>query len=319
VDPSYWRWRYVDNPFGKSGAIVALKDGRVVGKLGIVYMNVSVVGEIFLSGVMEGLAVEPAERSWAVFRAMIMKSVEVSMKEGVEFCFSFTTRPAAGVVGRIGAEIIGRMPIFSGFVDVKKTLAARGVPFPFSLAGLAAQPLVGVRTRALAPCKLEIRRVPAFDSSFDALWREAAPERTSIVKNAAHLEWRYAKCPIREYKKLAAYRGTKPVGLIVYMNWPKKNDGFILELMARKGDGAVMDGLLQTALEDLKKKGVGLASASFPEGSEAARALREAGFKSWASRFWDIQMTVATTRKRQAAPELVFSNWDYSLGDWLFH
>jgi len=69
----------------------------------------------------------------------------------------------------------------------------------------------------------------------------------------------------------------------------------------------------------MKNSGTGLVSASFPAHSPAAAALRDARFKTWGARLWDMTFTVVTDRKKESCPELNFDAWDFSLGDWLYH
>jgi len=80
-----------------------------------------------------------------------------------------------------------------------------------------------------------------------------------------------------------------------------------------------MRALLFHTVTELKTRGVGLVSALFPPDSQAAATLAEFRFKPWGTRFWNMDMIIATDRQQESYPESDLKNWDFSLGDWLFH
>jgi hypothetical protein len=321
VDPAHWRWCYVDNPTGKTGTIVALRAGRVVGKFGSVYMRLVAGGERVTAGLMEGLSIEPSERSWQCLSGLMKMSLDEAIKAKVAFGFGFATRVASELSTRLGAVSLGPAPIYSGFINTANVLRGRSVPFPLSLVGWLAHPLVGLKVANVDSTDLDIRGVESFDNSFDGIWDsiEWSPRTVAVVKDSAYLNWRYVRCPDRRYVRLAAYRGDRPEGLIVYRSGAPRHDAFLLELLARDDDPETMRVLLSTALGELRRQKAGLVSASFPTTSRAAAVLNETGFKPWGSRFWNMDIIVATERGKGASPELDLSSWDFSLGDWLYH
>ena len=167
---------------------------------------------------------------------------------------------------------------------------------------------------------LTMRSVNHFDDSFDELWLSIEKRRTvAVTKNAEYLNWRYVECPVRPYGQIAAYHGDTLQGLAVFSIDKGRHDAYLLELLARDDDPETMRYLALHVLRKLKANDMGLVAASFPENSKATAVLKELGFKSWATRFWNMDLTIATDTRKERCPELELKNWDFSLGDWLYH
>ncbi len=319
-DPSYWRWCYLENPIGKSNSIVALKNNRVVGKYGNVYMNMVVQGKHVVSRLMEGLSIEHSQRSWRCYVGLIKKSHIEQSRDDVSFGFALSTPHSAKLSLRTGAVSLGRAPLYSGFISVEKLLAGMPIPKLFSMAGMLIQPLLGLKTKTADTSNLDIRPIETFDRSFDLLWQDIEQRRTvSLVKDAAFLNWRYVKCPDRKYSRLAAYNAGELKGFIVFRTTPTNRDGFIFELQALNDNKDTMKALLVNAIQEMKKQRVGLLSAFFDTNSSQAEVLTEMRFKTWGTRLWNMEITIATNPKKGSCPELDLRNWSFSLGDWLYY
>ena len=316
--PAFWRWAYGANPAGGTGSVVALRDGRVVGKLGNVYVRFAVKGERVRAGLLEGFCVLPSERTWQCTRGLILSCFAEDAEERFAFGYSFSTASAAQVSKRTGGVILGRVPVFGGFINAARVLEGRGVPWPISLAGCPLHVVAGLKHRGSDDSGLTIRTIERFDGAFDELWAAAEKTRSvSAVRDAAYLNWRYLECPDRSYTRAAAFRGEQLEGFAVFSSRPSRNTGYLLELQARGDNPQVLRVLLGQAIEALAKNGVGLVTASFPAGSAEAEALAKMGFQRWVSRLWNIQLVISKVHSRQIGPELALENWHFSLGDWL--
>lgn len=318
-DPSTWSWRYLENPLGESTTVVAIRDGRVVGRLGGVHLPIVIEGERQVACLMEGLSVLPVERSWECLRGLLAASAEECRGSSVSLFFAFATRVSAALNRRLGHTILGPTPIWSGFLDVSQVLRDRS--FPGALAGLGklAGPLVGVRRGTFSVAGVETVPVKHFDTQASNLWQSVEPLRgIAVVKDASFLEWRYDRCPGRAYRRLAAQKGGQLEGLAVYALSLTRKDGYILELIARNDNLLVLRQLVAGVLTDMSSEGVGLVSASFPHGSAAAETLAALGFKTWGTWFWRMQTIIAGHWFESGSPASLH-RWDFSLGDWLYH
>jgi hypothetical protein len=318
-DPAYWRWCFLKNPNGRSNLIAAVRDGRVVGKVGNVYMRLSVHRQRVTVGQMEGLSVHPSERSWACLRDLFAMSLAERREDNLAFVFGFAVSLSAQLSKWLGGISLGQAPIYSGFLSTVRALEARHVPYPVSLIGWLAELILGLKTGKISYSDLELRWIENFDNAFDELW--TAIERTrilAVVKDAKYLNWRYVECPGRHYKRLAAYRGERLEGLVVFRAVETTKNAYVLELLARDDDPQTMKALLFRTFQELKTQGTGIVTASFLKGSRAAAVLEELGFKSWGTRLWNMYIIISTDPRKASCPELELKNWDFSLGDWLY-
>lgn len=317
-DPAYWRWCCCDAPAGRSGTVVALRDGRVVGRMGLVPRRVRAGGERVPAGLYEGLAVLPEARSWRCLAELIRRSGEEHARNGLAFGYAFVTKAGLEFSLRAGSIDLGRLPIHAGFINVPRALRGRSVPRSVAALGWLAQPLVRVPRKRGVDHGHDLRAVDAFDAAFDDLWRTIEVRHAvSGARDATYLNWRYTQSPGRRYRCLGAWRDGTPVGLIVYRSRAERNDALVLELIASEDDGPVRQILLSRAIHHLRKEGIGLVIGSFPTGSAEERAMRALGMRPWAGALVDIHLVVSGPHRTPDAPERDTANWYFSLGDWL--
>jgi hypothetical protein len=316
----YWRWSLLESPAG-GGSVAAVKNGRVVGKIGNIFLPMSINGQRAKAGLLEGFAVHDEARGWRCYQGLLHKCFEESVTGGILFGFAFSTRSATRMNRRIGWANLGRAPVYSGFINVAKALRGRRGGWALAApAGRLAQPLIGLRgLHRQKKSDIEIRSTAQFGPEFDELWAEnASRQNISVLKDAAYLSWRYLKCPDRGYKPFSAFRGGKLEGFIVVRGGGESAEGYILELIVRNAASEVAQALLVHGLNALAESGAGIVRASFPARSPEAAALRRIGFSPWATPFWGMQLVVASERDPADAPELAAANWNHSLGDWLY-
>jgi hypothetical protein len=241
-----------------------------------------------------------------------------SQKDNLAFRFGIVPSNLTKLSQRLGVITLGRMPIYLGFLNFARILEEHSVPFPLSLLGWFAYPIMGLRNRGVKEIDLEIRSVESFDSTFDELWSSRVRNRTvAVVKNAAYLNWRYGKCPGSWFGRLVAYRGKRLEGLVIFCVTGLQNHGFILELIVRDNNTEIMRALVLQALAELRTKRIAHVAASFPTESRPAAVLKELGFKPWGARFCPATVIIVASPSKGSSPELDLKNWDFSLGDWL--
>ncbi len=313
----YWRWRYFGSPLGSASVVLARRAGRLIGKLASVHMQLESAGQPVVAGLSEGLFIRPEERNWAVLRGLLAESLAAGSDAQLAFGYGFVTPLAAELNRQCGWGNLGRLPILSGFLDLRRALLGRKLPGPLGFLGRLGQPLLGVKRAGSAPPGLRIARLKNFDAC-DGQLASTRRDAVRVVKDARYLSWRYTGCPALEYQSLGAFAGDRLVGLVVFRGPADKHDGFLLELQAQDDDPHTLRWLAGHALEALREREVGLVSACFPEPSAAAQALRELGFVSWGTELWAMDLLVASDPAGNG-PELDGARWDYSLGDWLYH
>ena len=317
-DPTYWYWRYFKNLTGKGSLIIALRNHKVVGKYGLIYLSLVLNGKPVVVGLMEGLLVSPLERFWQCYRGLVERCNREKQSNNLAFYFGMTHFRTLELHKRLGVIDLGRVPVYWGFLDIPRILEGRSVPRPLSLLGYLGQAIIGLRVGVKKISYLNIRQVKNFDSSFDELWENISKKYAiSVIRNAQYLNWRYIENPTEKYECLAAYSDGRLEGLVVFRIADCHNEGYVFELFAREDSKSVMRELLLQAVKELKAKRIGYITVSFPATSNAAHVLRSMGFKSWGTRLWSIHMIVSSGSRTSLLPDLELRNWYFSLGDWL--
>jgi hypothetical protein len=304
--------------------VVAIKEGRVIGKLGNVYANLSVNGSIVKAGLLEGLEVIPEERSWQCFRGILAGCAEASRDDRVGFGYAFSTKSSAKLNQKIGWSILGQVPVYAGFVNLQQALADRSLPPLLTWFGCLLGPAVEVSLKSVG-CPLEgceFKLIERFDADFDELWASAKESRAvAVVKDARYLNWRYLGFPGREHECWAIYREGQLLGWVAFRTRQKHREGCLLDMVARNNDPQILRALVEWTLQRFETHRVGLVRASFPADSPEGSVLRKLGFQAWTTLIAGIQLVVASTDQKNgtARSELRMANWHFSLGDWLYY
>lgn len=315
-DPAFWRWRYLYTPFGNSILIVALRGSRVVGMYGLLYVSLTVQGSTVIGGLMRDLSIHPSEKSWRCYSGLVKMIIVESQKDNLAFHFGVVPARSTKLHQRIGVVALGQLPIYLGFLNFARILEESSVPYPLSLLGWFAYPIRGLRSRCIKEIDLEIRSVENFDSAVDELWSSLVENsKVSVIKNSAYLNWRYGKRSGYWLRRLVAYRDKRLEGLVIFCVVRSRNDGSVLELMARDNNTEIMKALLLQALAELRTKRIAHVRASFPTESRQTTVLKELGFKSW-GRFYFVPVLIVASLSKEPSLALDMKNWDFSLGDW---
>jgi GNAT superfamily N-acetyltransferase len=168
-------WWFLRNPAG-SLMSVAKMDGRVVGVAGHTLLRMVLGGERQVASFSVHATTLPEARGLGIFRELELKHEREAQERGVAVCLAFASAPTAPIfLEPLGWTEIGRLRIW-------------------------ARPTLRRREETLG----------RFDFAGDA----GASWPNHVVRDAEHLEWRYARSP-RGYHVLRSPNGYAAV-------WPQK-------------------------------------------------------------------------------------------------
>jgi hypothetical protein len=205
-----------------------------------------------------------------------------------------------------------------------KHLGRRPVrPFPFMVRPL--RPLRAVlelvtRRRARSAWSWSERpgwTVPAFDARHTALFAEAeALPPIAVVRDAAHLAWRYPPVADSPYRQRDVVVGTKTVATVVVR--PAIESGlplvFLMEWLWAAGHRREGIRLVREAVRFARAIGaVGVAALAMP-GTEPRRLLRRLGFFGIPERLFNSRITL-TVRPESEGDWLAPASWYLTFGD----
>jgi hypothetical protein len=166
--------------------------------------------------------------------------------------------------------------------------AKLGLGFLTPLIASAVDPLLSMRrARYRVPTEgLDVRDLPAFDSSVDELSRQCEVSGRVLVRRTdALLNWRFARNPRCRYRLHGAFRGDRMVGyLVTRFNRARPNprrDGEIVDWLAAPGDeGAetVLPALIQAGVDALALDGAEMVSCAGVS-EDLSAAMSSTGFR----------------------------------------
>jgi GNAT superfamily N-acetyltransferase len=278
-----WRWQYVDNPATTTEGPeiwVAREGERVLGQYASMPVRLWWGGrEVRSSWGMDVFLREDARGKGVGSRLFTAWSDHVDVALGLGL-----TPSSYGLFKKLQYRDVGPVPFFQKLLDPAAVAARRVGP---ALGG-AAGPLLGLAWKVLHPeapaavGAVEVRTVTGFDPGYDRLWERARGSYAMCVRrDAAYLEWKYARCPHRTYALREARRGGELVGFAVSRDEDYRGLrlGWIVDVFAEAGDREAKDALITAVLDSFRVAGVARAQA-FSLNAALQDDLRRRGFGS---------------------------------------
>lgn len=234
-----FEWKHIDNPFGRSIALVAEEEGRIVGLRAFMRWRFAGESGNEISAVRAvDTATDAAVRRRGVFSSLTSAALEAGKREGVGFVFNTPNEASLPGYLQMGWVRVAKWPVW---VRARRRLRV----------------LSAAARRDLAPgLPFDPPRGSPLTSATDAL---ALPGIESLVASAAapnarlytprsmdYLRWRYARSPL-PYYALAA--GDPPVALaVIRLRWRGRlKEAVVCDVLAAQDAGRVQTELLRDA------------------------------------------------------------------------
>ncbi len=175
MTPAFWRWRYLDDPFGRGIIRMAFDGDRLVGHFAAVPFEVATGGKTY-ADVFPMTAMTDAEyHGQGIFTRLMDQAYEAAGKDGISLVYGFCNQNSLGPSLRYGYKNV-----------IKTTLWEKALK---------------TGTGSYEPVS-NVREINRFDGRFDALWDKVKDNFDIInVRNRDFLNWRYVDAPHAEYAK----------------------------------------------------------------------------------------------------------------------
>lgn len=269
-DAALFRWQYAaklrHDCEGAPTVLLAWRDGRIVGMLGLTFMRWLQDGSVHTGAWSSHWFVVPELRTSPLSLLLIREASRL----GVEVLGTVgTTSHSASILRARGYDWIPEIPRWVGVIDPAATstlLLASGAP--------ASQ-----RDEVLSFChERSVRQPPSstrgdewdvvewreqLADEWDACWNlSVAPGFVGVVRDAAYLRWRYVQHPAFTYRILMARHGSSGVGGVLVYRIEKvkgrtEQVARICELLTQERDAT--DRLLARFVLDARALGVSFA------------------------------------------------------------
>ena len=276
-----FEWQYRDNPSasGEPAIWVARDGGQVLGQYASMPVRLSWGGREVRSSWGMDVFLKPAARGRGIGAQLFdtwSGSVDVALGLGL-------TPSSYGLFKKMRYHDVGPVPFFLKVMDAR-AVARRRLG---RMAGLLAAPLLAAawrlrhRERPRRDETIAVSPATRFTVEYDALWERIGPPWTmSVRRDRAYLEWKYNRCPTRQYAIDEARRARGLAGFAVSRieNYKGVRIGWIVDCFAARDDDAARDALLGAILARFRASGVARAQA-FAMSRPLRASLRRLGFR----------------------------------------
>lgn len=314
------RWKFTGCTGRVAGSTVLVVDRRIVGFLGQVPVRVRVVGHEVPAAQGTDLCILEEYRRLNAFLGMVQASVREMRTAGVALTYGI----ANPGTGPMATELFGHRPLVSVPLLVRPlspadTSLARGARLLARV--LSACDRLREREPADRQNPFPLSRIARFDERFDRFWREIRDDYpVMLVRDAAHLNWRYVDAPDVVYERLCIESAADRIGGYAVLGLRRRGRqlrGQIVDIVTpRNGDLRVVGRLVRAAVTWLRAQGADVAEVwAFPH-THLRLALMCRGFiprRTGPGGFQANALTCNAEAEVAAAEQA--KNWCLAMGD----
>jgi GNAT superfamily N-acetyltransferase len=260
--PAFFRWKHLENPFGRSYMLLAWEHGRVVGFRSFLRWRFEANGERVTAVRAVDTATHPDHQGRGIFRQLTMSAID-DLRSSTDLIFNTPNDKSLPGYLKMGWQRVDDVAI--------RVRVRRPVRFLRHVRSYR-EPRVGDDDRLGA------------GTDSDAPWSDLAAlatgdigSRLSTPRTEAYLRWRFAGCPQLRYRVVAERDTDGLAGAAVYRLRPRGNlrEATVVELLIRPEDRRRASSVLRRVV---RESGVDHLTCSFPRDSVQLGAASRAGF-----------------------------------------
>ncbi len=214
-----WNWRFMENPFGRPGILVAETDGgELVGHIGTFPMELKIGSEIVRTWQIVDSAVLESFRGRGIFSELFRKGMESGKREGMAF-FGFTNELAMKLIGgKSGLTSLLALNHYTKLMNSRPLLRRLGIRNPPAFIESFTNGITGIffRNNSFSSEGIEFEEIKSFGKDFDLLaGKISARHNLAVNRSSSYLNWRFMRKPTKEYTAFAIRRGGSLSGYVV--------------------------------------------------------------------------------------------------------
>jgi GNAT superfamily N-acetyltransferase len=259
-----FRWKHLDNPFGRSILLVAEVDERIIGLRAFMRWRFTVGGRSIRAVRAVDTATHPDFQGRGVFSELTRAALDEAMEQA-DLVFNTPNQKSLPGYLKMGWSVVGRVPILvrlrRPLSFVGRSLQPHPGPPPYPVLGDPATEVLSDR-RAVTVLLEQI---------------EESGDRLFTPRTGEYLRWRYGAAPLLGYRAVAIRTNGGLDGLCIFRVRPRGGtwETTVSELLVRTGDVSGAARLLRSVA---RASGSDHLTCAFPAGSTAARGSRRAGY-----------------------------------------
>lgn len=289
----YWKWRFIENPFGK-GIIKLLFDyNKLIGHYAVTPMEVKVADKIVNTVFSMTTMTHPKYRGRGIFPLLAEETYSEAARRGFKFVYGFPNQNSyKPITKKVNWKGFGNMEVWQ-----KK---------------LNSECASGYMENG------DIKKIGKFDNSIDYLWKKVRQSYSvAVPRTKVFLNWRFVQNPEVDYIKYMYVDSKGEVsGYIVSKIYRLGNEikGHVVDLLSVP-DKKVVRTLLQCAYNYFIEQGITDISCWFPKNGFYADILRGEGFSlaKMERTFFGCRIFDRNDESLKVIEDI--SNWYLTMGD----
>lgn len=292
LDEEFWRWRYLENPFGKSVIRLMFDNEKLVGHYAAVPLPLWLDDRIVESALIMTVMTHPDYRGMGICTSLANEVYDLCKSKGLEIVFGFPNDN-----------------IYQLYLEQLNWIGFG------RLGSWEKEDLIWHKAENAQDYVVE--EISRFDTRFDELWERSKDDYGIVVPRISkYLNWRYCGKPGKEYRIYSTKDNQDLVcGFVVLKLY--KEDG---EVTGHIIDAPIIDSpqahwsLFAATNAYFEKEGASRVTCWFPDNSEISDTLRKTGFekKTWPT-FFGARILGLENEKADFMSKI--NNWWITMGD----
>ncbi len=196
----YWRWKHLENPFGKSPVLVCWEGNTLTGVRAFMRWQWIHQGKVIRAVRAVDTATHPDHQGKGIFKKLTLSLVDTCTRDGDQFVFNTPNKQSKPGYLKMGWEEAGKLPVS---MRVEK-------PLSILLNLVKQQPASPDQDRTKINYYLQ-------HADLESLLVEHHQQQTKINTNTSvtYLKWRYGNVPVARYLAIGVEEGPVLMGLII--------------------------------------------------------------------------------------------------------
>src|SRR5688572_3667570 len=109
---AFWKWKHIDNPFGKSPVLVAEENGQLIGVRAFMQWEWQYQNKIYKAVRAVDTATHPQHQGKGIFKKLTLELVEQCKAKGVDFIFNTPNKSSKPGYLSMGWMSNGKLKIY---------------------------------------------------------------------------------------------------------------------------------------------------------------------------------------------------------------
>jgi GNAT superfamily N-acetyltransferase len=206
---AFFRWKHLENPYGKSFMLVAISDGIPVGFRSFMRWEFCSRGRTVRAVRAVDTATHPAHQGKGIFSHLTQEAL-ARLEPEVELVFNTPNPKSRRGYLKMGWQEVGQVPVVIRIVKpIRFALGASP-----ALRRHASDRLAGMRSNGAESATSVLMDQSKINELLNA--RDRQTQRFETRRTYDYLRWRYATAPFLDYRAVGEERGGRLEGIAIF-------------------------------------------------------------------------------------------------------